>query len=210
MTKVLIAMCLILMLSLPEKSRGQTPSPGSRANTNTTSPAVKSAHDAATGQITVSGCLQPATGTGPYTLTYGTQSGAVNKGVADPQLKTDTGRKGESTGETTKETIKEAAMPTDYRISYELVGAAGDLKPHVGHKVEVTGSVSKADLEMMDRVKKDRVMKDRSQQDPTQVDNSAAPQTSQSTQADQKMAESAIKPVRLNVTSLKHVSPTCP
>ena len=207
MNKVLIAICLTLMLSMTAEAwGGQPPSPSSSADTHSSSAPLKPAREAsATGQITVSGCLEPAAaGSGPYRLTHGTQSGAVNKGIPDPQLKSDTRGKGEGA----EETAKEAAMPTDYRISYELVGAAGDLKPHVGHRVEVTGSISRADLEMMDRVKKDRAMKDRGREDP-QVDGTV-PRTGQSTQADQEMPDSAIKPVKLNVTSLEHIAPTCP
>lgn len=207
MNKVLIAICLPLTLSLTAEAwGGQPPSPRSSPDTHSSSAPVKPAGEASTTrQITVSGCLEPAAaGSGPYKLTHGTQAGAVNKGIPDPQLKSDTRGKGEGA----KETAKEAPMPTDYRISYELVGAAGDLKPHVGHRVEVTGSISRADLEMMDRVKKDRAMKDRGREDP-QVDGTV-PQTGQSTQADQEMPDSAIKPVKLNVASLKHISPTCP
>jgi hypothetical protein len=203
--KTLAATCLALVLSLPGDAGGQTPAPGSPAKTPAPGSSASASSASATGQVTVSGCLEPGPSNGPYRLTHAMPAGAANKGIADPQLKTDASKKeAGATG-----TTKEGAMPADSRLSYELVGAAGDLKPHVGHRIEVTGSVSKADLEMMDRVMKDRAMKDRKQPESTKVDGTP-PQTEQSTQADQKMPESAIKPVKLNVTSLKHVSPTCP
>jgi predicted extracellular nuclease len=187
-------MGLALTLSLPAVVWGQTPHPGSPAKNQ--SPSAGKAEKgkptidtAKAEQVTVSGCLvAPGTDTGPYKLTHATPAVVMkDKGMADAKTKKDAGHKEASA----KETMKEAGTSADSLISYELVGAGSDLKPHVGHKVEVTGTVH---------------------HDKTTVDKSAqtTPATGQSTQADQKMPKSAMKPLKVNVTSVKMISATCP
>ncbi len=107
--------------------------------------------------------------------------------MADPKTKKDASHKDANA----KETMKESGASADSLISYELVGAGSDLKPHVGHKVEVTGIVHH-----------DQATADKSAQ--------TTPATGQSTQADQKMPKSAMKPVKVNVTSVTMISVTCP
>jgi len=71
-----------------------------------------------------------------------------------------------------------------HMMSYELVG--GDLQAHMGHKVEVTGTMSKSDMEKMDKMRKMGM---------------------------EKMAGTSDKDMqalKLNVTSVKMVSATCP
>src|SRR5437016_4423948 len=76
--------------------------------------------------VTVSGCVTQGIEADSYTLTSATMSGNP---AASP---TTTGTAG------TQGTEKSASM--EQSVSYQLKG--GDLKAHVGHRVEVTGTTS--------------------------------------------------------------------
>ncbi|MBA3296846.1 MAG: hypothetical protein H0U19_07910 [Acidobacteria bacterium] len=87
-----------------------------------------------------------------------------------------------------KDKMKDPAMAGHQMMSYELVGGS-DLKAHMGHKVEVTGTMSKMD---MDRMKKTHTMEmDKDKKDKMEMG---------------KMSDKAMK---LNVKSVKMVSETC-
>src|SRR5258708_37624776 len=73
------------------------------------------------GAVMVTGCVAPGSMADHYMLTNATMShGAMGKDAMG---------------------MKKDAMGGDHAMSYALAG--GDLKAHVGHKVEVTGTVAK-------------------------------------------------------------------
>lgn len=80
---------------------------------------------------------------------------------------------------------KAAMKPAGHMMAYELAGA--DVKAHLGHKVELTGTVSKADMDRMSKMDKmDQMAKDK------------------------MMADPMMKVMKLTVTSVKMISATCP
>jgi len=83
-----------------------------------------------------------------------------------------------------KDKMKEPGMTVGYMMSYELVG--GDLKAHMGHKVEVTGTMSKMDMDRMGKMDKMTRM-----------------------ERDKMISEKDMKLMRLNVKSIKMVSANC-
>jgi hypothetical protein len=193
-------MSLALTLNISGGAWGMAPPPDSPARSHAPSATKadkekravdtekeKTGVDTMKAEVTLSGCLVgPGAGAGPYKLTHATPIGAVKENAtAHGKTKKDASQKEASA----KETMKGASA--DAGISYELVGAGSDLKPHVGHRVEVTGTVH---------------------HDQGTVDKSSpgTPATGQSTQADQRMAKSGMKPEKVNVTSVKMISATCP
>jgi len=74
-------------------------------------------------------------------------------------------------------------------MSYELVGG-GDMKSHMGQKVEVTGTMSKSDMEKMHKMSMDTMDKGKMDKD--------------------KMSDKDMKPMKLNVKSVKMMSASCP
>lgn len=111
--------------------------------------------------MTVSGCVTAGTGAGQFMLTNAMMAagGGMDKGKMKPGMADD-----------------------HMMMSYELVGGK-DLKAHVGHKVEVTGNLSKADMDHMAKMDK--------------------------TEKDKMMADKNMKAMKLNVTSFKMVSANC-
>jgi len=119
------------------------------------------------GQMTVSGCVAAGNAPGQYMLTNAMMMGdMMNKAMMD------------------KDKMKEPGMTVGYMMSYELVG--GDLKAHMGHKVEVTGTMSKMDMDRMGKMDKMTRM-----------------------ERDKMMSEKDMKPMRLNVKSIKMDSANC-
>ena len=79
---------------------------------------------------------------------------------------------------------KAAMKPVGHMMAYELAGA--DVKGHLGHKVELTGTLSKADMDRMTKMEKmDQMAKDK------------------------MMADPMMKAMKLTVTSVKMISATC-
>ena len=76
------------------------------------------------------------------------------------------------------------SMSPGHMMSYALAGA--DVKGHMGHKVELTGTLSKADKDRMDKMMK-MDQKDK----------------------DKMMADPKMKAMKFTVTSIKMVSATC-
>lgn len=76
------------------------------------------------------------------------------------------------------------AMPPGHMMSFELAGA--DVKAHMGHKVELTGTLSKADKDHMDKMMK-MDQKDK----------------------DKMMADPKMKAMKFTVTAVKMISATC-
>lgn len=77
-----------------------------------------------------------------------------------------------------------ATPASKHTMSYELAGA--DVKNHLGHKVEVTGKLSKADMDRMGKMEKmDQMAKDK------------------------MMADPKMKAMKFTVTSVKMISATC-
>ncbi len=117
------------------------------------------------GEMMVSGCVAAGTESGHYMLTHA----MVAKMDKDSKM--------------AKPAMAGEPMMS---MSYDLVG--GDLKAHVGHKVEVTGTMSKADMARMDDMAKmDAMAKDKMAKD-----------------KDMKAMN-----MKLNVVSVKMISATC-
>lgn len=115
--------------------------------------------------MTVSGCVSAGAGSGQYMLTNAMMSsGMMDKEKMDKEM-----NKPDMAG---------------MHMSYELVGGE-NLKAHMGHKVEVTGTMSQSD---MGRMKKDTMGK---------------------TGSMDKMAGKDMKAMKLNVKSLKMISASC-
>lgn len=118
------------------------------------------------GAMTVAGCVAAGKNAGQYMLTNAMMSPMMDK----------------------DKPAAEGHMMSGHMMSYELVG--GDLKGHVGHKVEVMGSMSKADMDKMHatgKMGKDSMGKDKV-----------------------AMADKDMKAMKFTVTSVKMISPTCP
>ena len=118
------------------------------------------------GQMTVSGCVTAGKGMGQYMLTNAMMMGA-------PMAK-DT--------MATKDKMKPEMSADHVMRSYELVGGT-DLKAHVGHQIEVMGTMSKKDMDGMAKMEK--------------MDK------------DKMKADKDMKAMKLNVKSFKMISATC-
>jgi len=114
------------------------------------------------GAMTVTGCVAAGKTMGTYMLTDAMSSGMMDKDKMS----------------------KPGMMDKDRMMmsSYELMG--GELKPHIGHKVEVMGTMDKAQMEMMGK------MSDKEKMD--------------------KEKMGSMMPMKLQVTSVKMISATCP
>ena len=86
-------------------------------------PATPSAGQKPDHTVTVTGCVAPGTGAGQFMLTNATSMPTVAADKAKPPMEKD-------------------KMPPGHTMSYLLVGGT-DLKAHVGHKVEVSGTLAK-------------------------------------------------------------------
>ncbi|MEP7116527.1 MAG: hypothetical protein ABI880_03025 [Acidobacteriota bacterium] len=123
--------------------------------------------------MTVTGCIAAGKTSDQFMLT---NAMAGHDALAKDTMAKDTMGKG-----TTAPTMGEHMM------SYDLVG--GDVKGHLGHKVEVTGTMSKSDMDEMHKLGS------------TEHDKS----TKMSGMADKDMPA-----MKLNVTSVKMLATTCP
>lgn len=121
------------------------------------------------GAMTVSGCVAAGTSADEFMLTNAMMSGKAM---------------GKETME--KDKMGHPAMG-EHMMSYQLVGGT-NLKAHLGHKVEVMGTLSKMDMDMA--AKKD--MPNRMEKDKTTAD------------------KGMMKSMKLNVSSMKMISATCP
>lgn len=121
------------------------------------------------GPMTVSGCVMAGMAAGEFMLSNAMMSGKVmDKEVMD------------------KDKTGHAGMGT-HTMSYQLVGGS-DLKAHLGHKVEVMGTVSKSDMERSSK-----------------TDKMSTTEKDRMTTDNHKM-----KAMKLNVGSVKMISATCP
>jgi len=122
------------------------------------------------GPMTVSGCVTAGMAAGDFMLSNAMMMGKM----MDKQMMD-------------KDKMSKPGMSGDHMMSYQLVGG-DNLKAHLGHKIEVMGTMSKTDMEMsakmdsMSKMEKDKMM------------------------ADKDM----MKAMKLNVTSFKMISATCP
>lgn len=158
MTRSITAMCIITLLGIGTAASAQYPTTPPKPATPKEDIAQKATTKA--GELTVSGCVAPGKDEGQFMLTNAMRAGG--------KMATDT-------------------MPSETKgahpMSYELVGGT-NLKAHVGHKVEVTGSMAK-------------------------MDGDAMPKSG--TTAKEKMAAGHdMQAMKLNVSSVKMVSATCP
>ena len=124
--------------------------------------------------VSVSGCVTAGMDAGKYMLT--------NAMMMKPGMKAKDGM----AKDMEKDPSMKAGMAGDHMMmSYELVGGS-DLKAHLGHKVEVMGTLSKSDMDHMAKMDKmDKMAKDK------------------------MMADKDMKAMKLNVTSVKMTSATC-
>jgi len=118
--------------------------------------------------MTVTGCVMAGKDSGMFMLTNAMSMAMMDKPMMD------------------QEKMKSDRMQKDMMMSYELVGGT-NLKAHLGHKVEVMGTMAKMDMDNMMKMKKmDQMAKDK------------------------MMSDKDMKAMKLNVTSVKMVSATCP
>ncbi len=114
------------------------------------------------GAMTVTGCVAAGRGSGHYMLTNAMMAGMMEK---------------------------DKMSASDHMMSYELMG--GDVKAHMGHKVEIMGTMSKADMAMMRKMDKmDKGMPEK--------DKMAG------------MHDKDMKAMKLKVTSVKMLAASCP
>ena len=113
------------------------------------------------GAMTVTGCVAAGKAAGQYMLSNAMMSGAM---MSD------------------KDKMAKPNMMGDSKMSYELMGG-GDMKMHMGHKVEVMGMMDKPTMDMMAK------MSDKEKMD--------------------KMSSMAT-PMKLEVKSVKMIAATCP
>jgi hypothetical protein len=118
--------------------------------------------------ITVTGCLQAGTTPDTFTLSNVTQAAAATSATG-------------TTGATATATATTGQKSTDTK--YELVASGSvNLKPHVGHKVEITGTEAKGAM--------------------------GTSGSTPSTSAPSGTAKADAK--KITVTAVKHVAATCP
>lgn len=138
-------------------------------------------------EMTVSGCVAAGKDAGEYMLTSAMMMGAADHQMGkDPMNKDQMGKDQMGKDHMTKPATsgEHMAMSGEHMMSYQLVG--GDLKAHLGHKVEVMGTMSKMDMERMGKMDKmDQMAKDKA------------------------MSDKAMKAMKLNVTSVKMIAATC-
>ncbi len=116
-------------------------------------------------QMTVSGCVAAGKEPGQFMLTNA-MTGDTAKRMPD------------------KDKMTTPGMGGAHMMSYELVGGT-NLKAHMGHKIEVVGSMSKMDMDHMAKMDK-------------------------TTGKDKAMSDADMKAMKLNVSSVKMISATCP
>jgi hypothetical protein len=122
------------------------------------------------GQVTVSGCVTAAMDAGKYMLSNAKMMshGTMSKDKMGKEMD--------------KHKMMKPTMAGGHTMSYELVGGSG-LKEHVGHQVEVMGSLSRSDMDRMSKM--DKMEKEK------------------------MMADKDVKAMKLNVKSVKMTSATC-
>ncbi|MEO6213817.1 MAG: hypothetical protein ABIP65_09350 [Vicinamibacterales bacterium] len=164
MRKVLSAMCMATMFGV---GAGLSAQAGSMAKDQMDKKDMMK-----DGPVTVSGCIAAGMETGHFMLTNAMMMShaAMDKDTMAKPMEQDK--------------MAHPAM-AEHTMSYELVGGK-DLKAHMGHKVEVTGNLSKSDMDRMGKMDKmDKMDKDK------------------------MMADKDMKAMKLNVKSVKMVSATC-
>lgn len=104
--------------------------------TTTTASASTTAND----KITVSGCLQGGAASSSTTASTSTASSSMSNYVLIPMAADTTAGTAGSTTTTTATTDK-SDMRTRGTTQYVLDGRDSELKNHVGHRIEVTGTI---------------------------------------------------------------------
>ncbi len=130
------------------------------------------------GQMTVSGCVAAGKDAGQFMLTNAMNMGGM--------MNKDSMNRDAMNKETMeKDKMAKPGMSGGHMMSYELVGGS-NLKAHMGHKIEVMGTMSKMDMDNMSKMgKTDPMAKDKAMADD-------------------------MKAMKLNVSSFKMISATCP
>jgi len=201
--RVLTAACMCVLVA--SVAMAQKPYPTDKPATPdrpTTMPDRPTTDKSSTGRtVTLTGCLQSATEGGGFILTNVTAGTSGTSGTTTP------GEPGATATTATK---------------YRLVGTGGqDLTKHVGHKVEITGSLGGRDMSGP------RGTTGVTPPDPTVTPGeppttepgapptttpptTTPPTTTPPSTAASPMAAGPSDTPRLNVKSMKHVSGTCP
>jgi hypothetical protein len=137
------------------------------ASTSLTAQETAKPQTLAKDSITVTGCLQAGTAPDTFTLSNVTQAAAATSATG-------------TSGATATATATTGPKSTDTK--YELVAAGTvNLKPHVGHKVEITGTEAKG-----------------------------ATGTSGATPSTPSGGTAKADTKKINVTAVKHVAASCP
>ncbi len=149
------------------------------------------------GMVMVTGCLAEKSTGGGYLLNNAMMS---SKGSTSSSTMTSAGTSGTAAAGTMTDKEKmdreKMGMSGDHMMmSYELSGG-GDLKAHVGHKIEVSGSVDKATMDKMNKMKMDK------------MGDKPATGTMDTMDKDKK-AMGHDTPMQLKVTSVKMISASC-
>ncbi|MEO7192669.1 MAG: hypothetical protein ABI051_16580 [Vicinamibacterales bacterium] len=165
MKKSLSAMCLVTAFGVGTGVYAQS-TPMAQAS-------MDKATAAKAGEMTMSGCVMAGADANRFMLTNAMKAG----GMMEKDQMNQPGMAGQS---------GQAGMTGDHMMSYELVGGT-NLKAHMGHKVEVTGTMSKMDMDRMTSMDKmDKMAKDK------------------------MMSDKTMQAMKLNVTNVKMVAATCP
>jgi hypothetical protein len=106
---------------------------------STTTTSSKAADDK--NMVTVTGCLHDGSGAAGASTTTASATGSGEYILADAMIGRDSSTAGSTTGTTgTTGTTADRAMSASH-TSYQLDGRDSELKNHIGHRIEVTGTV---------------------------------------------------------------------
>jgi hypothetical protein len=165
---------------------------GAAAQTPSTT-ATASTTDQARDQVTVSGCLQDnshnSTAATSSTSTTGGDYTLVNATMGKAESTSTTATSSTTAGATTGTTGTTGSTASDTtsrgQVSYALEGSGSELKSHVGHRIEVTGTL---------------------EDNHAPTASSTATSTTTSGAASSRMNSA---PERLKVSSVKMIAPDC-
>ena len=188
--RVLTFLCMAVLAAAvaiaqtPPPADAQAPAPGQQQKPAYPDKPTTESDKPGGRTVTLTGCLQQATEGGEFILTNVTAGAKGTAGTPMPG-----------------EPSAPAAAPT--ASTYRLVGTGGqDLTKHVGHKVEVIGSIA-------GRLTEPKGTAGAAPTEPGTPPTTTPPPTTPPSPAASPMAGGKGEP-RLNVKSFKHVAPTCP
>ena len=128
-----VVACAGLIAAQAQNPTSQTPSPSPTTQTPGTTSSASSQRSASANTITVEGCIQRGTGSSTAGAT-GTAGSSGDAFILANAMKS-TGTSGSSSGSSSSSSA--SGMASSYRLDAD----ASKLSPHVGHKVEITGTL---------------------------------------------------------------------